>query len=82
MHRFAAVALPALFLASSAPGPMLAQAPPAASATPATGDETPAPGAPGKITEQDFTPSVYTYEVGGRRDPFRSLRCPPGSRGR
>jgi Tfp pilus assembly protein PilP len=26
-----------------------------------------------KITDQDFTPSVYTYEVGGRRDPFRSL---------
>lgn len=23
--------------------------------------------------EQDSTPPVYTYEVGGRRDPFRSL---------
>ena len=33
---------------------------------------TPAADAP-KITDQDFTPSVYTYEVGGRRDPFRSL---------
>ena len=33
---------------------------------------TPAAEAP-KITDQDFTPSVYTYEVGGRRDPFRSL---------
>src|SRR5664280_1145824 len=43
---------------------------PATAAAPA---ETPAPGAPGKVTEQDFTPSVYTYEVGGRRDPFRSL---------
>jgi len=69
-RRFAAVALPALLLGSGAPAPVLAQTPPEASTTPA---ETPAPGAPGKITEQDFTPSVYTYEVGGRRDPFRSL---------
>ncbi len=65
---FAALALPAVLLALSAPS--LAQAPPATSAPPAV---TPAPGATGKITEQDFTPSTYTYEVGGRRDPFRSL---------
>ena len=73
-HRFAAflaaMALPAILLVSSVPAPSLAQAPPATAAAPA---ETPAPGAPGKVTEQDFTPSVYTYEVGGRRDPFRSL---------
>jgi len=69
-HRLAALALPALLLAMGAPAPLLAQASPEASPTPA---ETPSPGAPGKITEQDFTPSVYTYEVGGRRDPFRSL---------
>jgi Tfp pilus assembly protein PilP len=58
----------AVLLASS--GPSVAQAPPKASPTPA---EVPAPGAAGKVTEQDFIPSVYTYEVGGRRDPFRSL---------
>jgi Tfp pilus assembly protein PilP len=34
---------------------------------------TPKPTEAPKITDQDFTPSVYTYEVGGRRDPFRSL---------
>jgi Tfp pilus assembly protein PilP len=67
---FPAMALPAVLLVLSAPAPSLAQAPPATSAAPA---ETPAPGAPVKVTEQDFTPSVYTYEVGGRRDPFRSL---------
>jgi Tfp pilus assembly protein PilP len=33
----------------------------------------PAPADAPKVTDQDFTPSVYTYEVGGRRDPFRSL---------
>jgi Tfp pilus assembly protein PilP len=44
------------------------QAPPAAANAPAE-----APGPAGKVTEQDFIPSVYTYEVGGRRDPFRSL---------
>jgi Tfp pilus assembly protein PilP len=63
--------LAAIFaLALSASAPSFAQAPPSASPTPV---ETPAPGATGKVTEQDFTPSVYTYEVGGRRDPFRSL---------
>jgi len=45
-----------------------AQAPPTAANPPAEGA-----GATGKVTEQDFVPSVYTYEVGGRRDPFRSL---------
>jgi hypothetical protein len=39
---------------------------------------TPAPAAPAPDTstkppEPEFSPSVYTYEVGGRRDPFRSL---------
>ncbi len=70
----AAIALPALLLA--APAPSRAQAPPATSAAPAPATAAaaaPAPGAPGKVTEQDFTPSVYTYEVAGRRDPFRSL---------
>jgi Tfp pilus assembly protein PilP len=65
-HRLAATALPAVLLVLSAPVPSLAQAPPATSAASAGT-------APGKVTELDFTPSVYTYEVGGRRDPFRSL---------
>ncbi|MEO8053705.1 MAG: pilus assembly protein PilP [Acidobacteriota bacterium] len=47
-----------------AASPAVAQSPAAPAPPPA---ETP------KITDQDFTPSVYTYEVGGRRDPFRSL---------
>jgi Tfp pilus assembly protein PilP len=51
-----------------APSTSFAQAPPAASNAPAE-----APDSAGKVTEQDFIPSVYTYEVGGRRDPFRSL---------
>ena len=70
----AAIALPAVLLAASAPS--RAQAPPATATAPAPATAsapTPAPGAPGKVNEQDFTPSVYTYEVGGRRDPFRSL---------
>ena len=62
--------LPAALLALVAPGPSFAQAPATASPAPV---EIPAPGAAGKVTEQDFTPSIYTYEVGGRRDPFRSL---------
>lgn len=37
------------------------------------GAAAPPPAETPKITDQDFTPSVYTYEVGGRRDPFRSL---------
>jgi Tfp pilus assembly protein PilP len=57
-------------LALSASAPSFAQAPPKASPTPV---ETPVPGATSRVTEQDFIPSVYTYEVGGRRDPFRSL---------
>jgi Tfp pilus assembly protein PilP len=64
----ASLALPVVLLVSTAPS--LAQAPPATSAAPAA---PPLSGAPVKVTEQDFTPSVYTYEVGGRRDPFRSL---------
>ena len=43
-----------------------AQAPPPAPAPPTPTPETKAP-------EPEFNPSVYTYEVGGRRDPFRSL---------
>ena len=50
--------------AALAASPAAAQSPAAPAPPPA---ETP------KITDQDFTPSVYTYEVGGRRDPFRSL---------
>ncbi|MBK9064464.1 MAG: pilus assembly protein PilP [Acidobacteria bacterium] len=59
--RLLAVAAAFAALAAS---PAAAQAPAAPAPPPA---ETP------KITDQDFTPSVYTYEVGGRRDPFRSL---------
>jgi Tfp pilus assembly protein PilP len=44
---------------------------PAAAQSPAA--PAPPPAETPKITDQDFTPSVYTYEVGGRRDPFRSL---------
>jgi Tfp pilus assembly protein PilP len=51
----------AALLVLCAPAVSFGQAPPAAS------------GQAGKVTEQDFLPSVYTYEVGGRRDPFRSL---------
>jgi Tfp pilus assembly protein PilP len=69
-RRLAAACLPVVLLALGAPAPSRAQAPPAPTPAP---EETPAPGAAGKVTEQDFTPSVYTYEVGGRRDPFRSL---------
>jgi Tfp pilus assembly protein PilP len=60
--------------------PFLALGPVAAflfvAAGPASAQKAPAAPAPAdapKITDQDFTPSVYTYEVGGRRDPFRSL---------
>ena len=55
-----------------APAHSFAQAPPADSAAPAAAAPAEAAAA-GKVTDQDFTPSVYTYEVGGRRDPFRSL---------
>jgi Tfp pilus assembly protein PilP len=67
-RRLLAALAPAVLLALNASS--IAQAPPAASPAPV---ETPVPGAAGKVTDQDFTPSVYTYEVGGRRDPFRSL---------
>jgi Tfp pilus assembly protein PilP len=57
--------------------PLLALVPLAvATAAPAVAQKAaaaPAPADAPKITDQDFTPSVYTYEVGGRRDPFRSL---------
>jgi Tfp pilus assembly protein PilP len=70
-RRFLASFAVAALLVSS--GPSVAQAPPNASPTPVETPAPPAPGVAGKVTEQDFTPSVYTYEVGGRRDPFRSL---------
>jgi Tfp pilus assembly protein PilP len=55
--------------------PLLALAVLVAAASPVAGQQPPAPQPTpdAKITDQDFTPSVYTYEVGGRRDPFRSL---------
>jgi Tfp pilus assembly protein PilP len=61
-HAAPFLALLPLALVAAAPA---AQKAPAAAA--------PAPADAPKITDQDFTPSVYTYEVGGRRDPFRSL---------
>ncbi len=61
---FALVPLLAATLSSAAPD-RRAPAP-----TPAP---TPASAESPKIADPDFTPSVYTYEVGGRRDPFRSL---------
>ncbi len=60
--RHAAPLLALAILTWGAASPVAAQQP---SPTPVPSDA--------KITEQDFTPSVYTYEVGGRRDPFRSL---------
>ncbi len=62
--RNASPFLALLALVAAVAVPAAAQKPPAA---------TPAPADAPKITDQDFTPSVYTYEVGGRRDPFRSL---------
>ena len=63
--RHASLLAAAAFAACAVPsaGPAAAQQVPAA----------PPPAETPKITDQDFTPSVYTYEVGGRRDPFRSL---------
>ena len=58
--------VPALALALASAG-ALAQAP--AKPAPAT----PTPAEAPKVAEPEFNPSVYTYEVGGRRDPFRSL---------
>ena len=68
VRRFLAAPVSFAVLILCAPEASFAQAPPAAATPPAE-----AAGAPGKVTEQDFVPSVYTYEVGGRRDPFRSL---------
>ncbi len=65
--RHAAPLLALAVLASGAGSPAAAQKAPAAQQTPIP------PPADAKITDQDFTPSTYTYEVGGRRDPFRSL---------
>ncbi|MGA7992612.1 MAG: pilus assembly protein PilP [Thermoanaerobaculia bacterium] len=61
-------AAPLVALVALAAASMAAAAPQNAPAAPA-----PAPAEAPKITDQDFTPAVYTYEVGGRRDPFRSL---------
>jgi Tfp pilus assembly protein PilP len=66
-RSFAAPVSVALLILCASPT-SFAQAPPATSNAPAE-----APASAGKVTEQDFIPSVYTYEVGGRRDPFRSL---------
>ena len=76
VRRFLAAPIGVALVILCAPAISIAQAPPAA-----PGVSTPAPApadVPGasssaKVTEQDFVPSVYTYEVGGRRDPFRSL---------
>ncbi len=64
-HAAPAFALVPLLLAAAAAAAPAKQ--PARRPRPTPPTETP------KITDQDFTPSVYTYEVGGRRDPFRSL---------
>jgi hypothetical protein len=52
------------------PGPALGAPPPAPTAAP-----TPAPAKDAQAASQetDLLPSPYTYEVRGRRDPFRSL---------
>jgi Tfp pilus assembly protein PilP len=63
--RHAAPLLAALTLVVAAV-PAAAQAP-KAPPTPAASADAPKP------PDQEFNPSVYTYEVGGRRDPFRSL---------
>jgi Tfp pilus assembly protein PilP len=54
-------------LAAASAGPAAAQKQPGSTPT-----STPAAEAP-RVPDQEFNPSVYTYEVGGRRDPFRSL---------
>jgi hypothetical protein len=61
----------ALALTAVLAGPALGQAP---SPTP-TAATAPAPSEAdkGASLESDLTAPVYTYEVGGRRDPFRSL---------
>src|SRR5439155_16471463 len=56
----------ALVLARSAPAALLAQTPPRPTPEPDKGDKT-------MSMEPELTAPVYTYEIGGRRDPFRSL---------
>ncbi len=73
IRRFLAAPASVALLFLSVAAISFAQAPPEASATPAPAEAPGVSSAPGKVTEQDFIPSVYTYEVGGRRDPFRSL---------
>ncbi len=58
----------ALLAASVVGSPSLAQETPPPPAAAPTGEiKVPVP------AEQDLTPPTYTYEIGGRRDPFRSL---------
>ena len=61
--------LAAVSLLAFAPSAFAQAPPPAAPATPATetGIAVPVPG------EEDTSAPAYTYEVRGRRDPFRSL---------
>src|SRR5947199_3104504 len=66
-HRF--TLLVAALAAGALSSPAFS-APPAPTPAPAPATtETPMP----VPAEADLTPPVYTYEVGGRRDPFRSL---------
>jgi Tfp pilus assembly protein PilP len=69
LAAFVSVAL----LTLCAPAPAFGQAPPAQAPPAPANAPAEAAAAAGRVTEQDFIPSVYTYEVGGRRDPFRSL---------
>lgn len=75
VRRFLAAPIGIALVILCAPAISIAQAPPAAPgvSAPAPADVPGASSSPAKVTEQDFVPSVYTYEVGGRRDPFRSL---------
>ena len=73
VRRSLAVSVSVALLILCAPAPAFAQVPPAQAPPAPANAPAEAAAAPGKVTEQDFIPSVYTYEVGGRRDPFRSL---------
>ena len=75
VRRLIAAPVSAALLMLCASAPALGQAPPATKSAPPEAKSAPpeTAGTAGKVTEQDFIPSVYTYEVGGRRDPFRSL---------
>ena len=73
VRRSLAVSVSVALLILCAPAPAFAQVPPAQAPPAPANAPAAAAAAPGKVTEQDFIPSVYTYEVGGRRDPFRSL---------